>query len=167
MLPWVRTRANTPWSPPSIASSARPPTAPRKPDHPSGLPHPLIAPLARIWVTRPRPSWPYVSGQRTGANPRHNLFGLGTNMRIKRVAVTGEHGESEAMPRRVRHLLVNRANMRAAVRKLVNATFAVRDEMWWGTAPRAPPTAASSAPGPPALMTEWHQRRRPAEPAQH
>lgn len=61
------------------------------------------------------------------------LFGLGTNMGIKRVAVTGKHGESEATLRRVRHLFVNRANMRAALRKLVNATFAVRDEMWWGT----------------------------------
>ncbi|MFE7663954.1 Tn3 family transposase [Streptomyces celluloflavus] len=108
-----------------------------------------------------------MSGQRTDANPRHHLFGLGTNMGIKRVTVTGKHGESEATLRGVRHLFVNRANMRAALRKLVNAAFAVRDEMWWGTAPRAPPTAASSAPGPPTLMTEWHQRRRPAEPAQH
>ncbi|MFE3145606.1 MULTISPECIES: Tn3 family transposase [unclassified Streptomyces] len=60
-------------------------------------------------------------------------FGLGTNMGIKRVAVTGKHGESEATLRRVRHLFVHRANMRAAPRKLVNATFAVRDEMWRGT----------------------------------
>ena len=52
------------------------------------------------------------------------LFGLGTNMGIKRVAVTGKHGESEATLRRVRHLFVRRANMRAALRKLVNATFA-------------------------------------------
>ncbi|CAL9621126.1 hypothetical protein SUDANB58_05839 (plasmid) [Streptomyces sp. enrichment culture] len=32
------------------------------------------------------------------------LFGLGTNMGIKRVAVTGKHGESEVALRRVRHL---------------------------------------------------------------
>ena len=57
-------------------------------------------------------------------------------MGIKRVAVTGKHGESEATLRRVRHLFVNRDNMRAALRKLVNATFAVRDEMWWGTGTR-------------------------------
>ncbi|MGE7388197.1 Tn3 family transposase [Streptomyces sp. NPDC004126] len=54
------------------------------------------------------------------------LFGLGTNMGIKRVAVTGKHGESEAALRRVRHLFVNQTNMRAALVKLVNATFAVR-----------------------------------------
>ncbi|CAL9329053.1 hypothetical protein SUDANB174_00029 [Streptomyces sp. enrichment culture] len=77
------------------------------------------------------------------------LFGLGTNMGIKRVAVTGKHGESEATLRRVRRLFVNRANMRAALRKLVNATFAARDEMWGGApAPRVPPTAASSGLGP-------------------
>ncbi len=61
------------------------------------------------------------------------LFGLGTNMGIKRVAVTGRHGESEATLRRMRHLFVNRANMRAALVKLVSATLAARDEMWWGT----------------------------------
>ncbi|MDH6218925.1 hypothetical protein M2283_006259 [Streptomyces pseudovenezuelae] len=42
------------------------------------------------------------------------LFGLGTNMGIKRVAVTGKHGESEATLRRVRHLFVNRAHARPA-----------------------------------------------------
>ncbi|MEV5441001.1 Tn3 family transposase [Streptomyces sp. NPDC052644] len=59
------------------------------------------------------------------------LFRLGTNMGIK-LAVTGKHGESEATLRRVRHLFVNRANMRAALVKLVNATSAARDEMWVG-----------------------------------
>lgn len=53
------------------------------------------------------------------------LFGLGTNMGIKRVAVTGDHGESEATLRRVRHLFVDRANMRADLRELVNATFSI------------------------------------------
>lgn len=32
------------------------------------------------------------------------LFGLGTNVGVKRVVVTGKHGESEATLRRVRHL---------------------------------------------------------------
>ncbi|WP_329595088.1 transposase [Streptomyces sp. NBC_01362] len=53
------------------------------------------------------------------------LFGLGTSMGIKRVAVTGDHGESEATLRRVRHLFVDRANMRADLRELVNATFSI------------------------------------------
>ncbi len=60
------------------------------------------------------------------------LFALGTNMGIKRVAVTGKHGESEAVLRRVRHLFVNRTNLRAALVRLVNATFAARDQAWWG-----------------------------------
>ncbi|MGW4047833.1 Tn3 family transposase [Streptomyces sp. NPDC004721] len=58
------------------------------------------------------------------------------------VAVTGKHGESEATLRRVRHMFANRANMRAALVKLVNATFAARDEMWWGSG-----TACVSASG--------------------
>lgn len=52
------------------------------------------------------------------------LFGLGANMGIKRVAVTGKHGEPEAT---LRHS--STAPTCAALRKLVNATFAVRGEM--------------------------------------
>ncbi len=77
------------------------------------------------------------------------LFALGTNMGIKRVAVTGKHGESEAVLRRVRHLFVNRANLRSALVRLVNSTFAARDAAWWGEG-----TASSN------FMTEWHQRYR-------
>ncbi|MFJ4030968.1 Tn3 family transposase [Streptomyces griseoluteus] len=60
------------------------------------------------------------------------LFALGTNMGIKRVAVTGKHSENEAVLRRVRHLFVNRTNLRAALVRLVNATFAARDSSSWG-----------------------------------
>ncbi|MEV4116235.1 Tn3 family transposase [Nonomuraea sp. NPDC049695] len=88
------------------------------------------------------------------------LFGLGTNMGIKRVAVTGKHGESEATLRRVRHLFVNRANMRAALRKLVNATFAARDEMWWGTGTACASDSRKFGAWSSNLMTEWHQRYR-------
>ncbi|WP_405985697.1 Tn3 family transposase [Streptomyces sp. NBC_00872] len=88
------------------------------------------------------------------------LFGLGTNMGIKRVAVTGKHGESEATLRRVRHLFVNRANMRAALVKLVNATFAVRDEMWWGTGTACASDSRKFGAWSSNLMTEWHQRYR-------
>jgi hypothetical protein len=88
------------------------------------------------------------------------LFGLGTNMGIKRVAVTGKHGESEATLRRVRHLFVNRANMRAALRKLVNSTFAVRDEMWWGTGTAYASDSRKFGAWSSNLMTEWHQRYR-------
>ena len=88
------------------------------------------------------------------------LFGLGTNMGIKRVAVTGKHGESEATLRRVRHLFVNRANMRAALVKLVNATFAARDEMWWGTGTACASDSRKFGSWSSNLMTEWHQRYR-------
>jgi TnpA family transposase len=88
------------------------------------------------------------------------LFGLGTNMGIKRVAVTGKHGESEATLRRVRHLFVNRANMRAALVKLVNATFAARDEMWWGTGTACASDSRKFGAWSSNLMTEWHQRYR-------
>ncbi|MFF2789100.1 Tn3 family transposase [Streptomyces sp. NPDC058049] len=81
-------------------------------------------------------------------------------MGIKRVAVTGKHGESEATLRRVRHLFVNRANMRAALRKLVNATFAVRDEMWWGTGTACASDSRKFGAWSSNLMTEWHQRYR-------
>ncbi|MGW7465345.1 Tn3 family transposase [Streptomyces xantholiticus] len=50
------------------------------------------------------------------------LFALGTNMGIKRVAVTGKHGESEAVLRWVRHLFVNRTNLRAALRTINQLT---------------------------------------------
>jgi hypothetical protein len=76
------------------------------------------------------------------------LFGLGTNMGIKRVAVTGKHGESEATLRRVRHLFVNRANMRAALVKLVKPPSPPGTRCGGVAAPRARPTAARSGPGP-------------------
>ncbi|MFF6815230.1 Tn3 family transposase [Streptomyces sp. NPDC012403] len=88
------------------------------------------------------------------------LFALGTNMGIKRVAVTGKHGESEATLRRVRHLFVNRANMRAALVRLVNATFAARDEMWWGTGTACASDSRKLGSWSSNLMTEWHQRYR-------
>lgn len=85
---------------------------------------------------------------------------LGTNMGIKRVAVTGKHGESEATLRRVRHLFVNRANMRAALVKLMNATFAARDEMWWGTGTACASDSRKFGAWSSNLMTERHQRYR-------
>ncbi|NEC68810.1 Tn3 family transposase [Streptomyces sp. SID9727] len=70
--------------------------------------------------------------------------------------MTGRHGESEATLRRVRHLFVNRAPMRAAMRKLVNATFAIRDELWWGTGTACASDSGKSGARSSHLMTEWH-----------
>ncbi len=67
------------------------------------------------------------------------LFGLGTNMGIKRVAdgaasASGDGGtaDSEAALRRVRRLFINRDNLRGAIRRIVNETLAARDVSLWG-----------------------------------
>ena len=75
------------------------------------------------------------------------LFALGTNMGIKRIVTTGEHGETEATLRHVRRLYVTRDNLRRAAAKLVNATLAVRALPGGDQAPRAPATPRSSARG--------------------
>lgn len=87
-------------------------------------------------------------------------FALGTNMGIKRVSVTGKHGESEAVLRRTRHLFVNRANLRAALVKLVNATFAAWDEAWWGAGTAYASDSKKFGSWSTNFMTEWHQRYR-------
>ncbi|WP_199923927.1 Tn3 family transposase [Streptomyces scabiei] len=88
------------------------------------------------------------------------LFALGTNMGIKRVAVTGKHGESEAVLRRVRHLFVNRTNLRAALVRLVNATFSARDQAWWGEGTACASDSKKFGSWSSNFMTEWHQRYR-------
>ncbi|GGS36799.1 hypothetical protein Snoj_16610 [Streptomyces nojiriensis] len=60
------------------------------------------------------------------------LFALGTNMGIRTIVATGEHGETEAALRHVRRHFITVDNLRAAVTKLVNSTFAARDAAWWG-----------------------------------
>jgi Tn3 transposase DDE domain len=61
------------------------------------------------------------------------LFALGTNMGIRGIVATGEHGETEAALRHVRRHFITRDNLRRATAKLVNATFEARDPAWWGT----------------------------------
>ena len=61
------------------------------------------------------------------------LFALGTNMGIKAIVNTGEHGETEAALRHVRRHFITRDNLRRAVSKVINATFEARDPNWWGT----------------------------------
>ncbi|MFB7868036.1 Tn3 family transposase [Streptomyces sp. NPDC056069] len=88
------------------------------------------------------------------------LFALGTNMGIKRVAVTGKHGESEAVLHRVRHLFVNRTNLRGALVRLVNATFAACDAAWWGEGTACASDSKKFGSWSSNFMTEWHQRYR-------
>ena len=97
----------------------------------------------KAWTAAAR--WPQAGGRTQG---------------IKRVAVTGMHGESEATLHRVQHLFVNRTNMRAALVKLVNATFAARDEMWWGSGTACASDGRKFGSWSSNLATEWHQRYR-------
>jgi hypothetical protein len=85
------------------------------------------------------------------------LFGLGTNVGIRHVA-GGEGGESEAMLRRVRRLFVNRDNLRRAVTRLVNATFAVRDEALWGQGRACASDSKKFGSWSSNFLTEYHVR---------
>ncbi|WP_220450467.1 transposase [Streptomyces flaveus] len=68
-------------------------------------------------------------------------------MGIRAIVATGEHGEAEAALWPVRRHFIAIDNLRAAVTKLVNATFGVRDTAWWAKAPHARTTARSSGLG--------------------
>jgi TnpA family transposase len=86
------------------------------------------------------------------------LFALGTNMGIRQMAATGEHGEDEGALRRVRASHITRENLRAAIIRVVNATLEGRDETWWG---RATTTASDSkrfGSWDSNLMSEFHAR---------
>jgi len=85
------------------------------------------------------------------------LFALGTNVGIRHVA-GGDGGETEAMLRRVRRLFVNRDNLRRAVTTLVNATFAVRDEAWWGQGTACASDSKKFGSWSSNFMTEYHVR---------
>lgn len=86
------------------------------------------------------------------------LFALGTNMGIKAVVSTGEHGENEAQLRHVRRHFITRDNLRRAIAKLVNSTFEARDPAWWGTGTATASDSKKFGSWESNLMTEWHQR---------
>ncbi|SLJ60856.1 Tn3 family transposase [Mycobacteroides abscessus] len=86
------------------------------------------------------------------------LFALGTNMGIRAIVATGEHGESEAALRHVRRHFITRDNVRRAIAKLVNATFEARDPNWWGTGTACASDSKKFGSWESNLMTEWHQR---------
>jgi len=86
------------------------------------------------------------------------LFALGTNMGLKAIADTGEHGETEVTLRHVRRHFITRDNLRAAVARLVNATFEARDPAWWGTGTACASDSKKFGSWESNLMTQWHQR---------
>ncbi|MCW4356113.1 Tn3 family transposase [Hoyosella sp. YIM 151337] len=86
------------------------------------------------------------------------LFALGTNMGIRAIVATGEHGESEAALRHVRRHFITRDNLRRAIAKLVNSTFEARDPAWWGNGTTCASDSKKFGSWESNLMTEWHQR---------
>ncbi|WP_408629915.1 Tn3 family transposase [Amycolatopsis aidingensis] len=60
--------------------------------------------------------------------------------------------------RHVRRHFITRDNLRAAIGKLVNATFAVRDPQWWGQGTTCASDSKKFGSWESNLMTEWHQR---------
>jgi len=86
------------------------------------------------------------------------LFGLGTNLGIRAVVTSGDHGYSEAELRRVRRLFVTRDNLRRAIARVVTATFERRDPAWWGTGTACASDSKKFGSWESNLMTEWHNR---------
>lgn len=86
------------------------------------------------------------------------LFALGTNMGIRQMAATGDHGQDEGALRHVRATYVTRENLRAAIVAVVNATLQARDPKWWGEATSTASDSKRFASWDSNLMTEFHAR---------
>ncbi|GGM74004.1 hypothetical protein GCM10012275_50900 [Longimycelium tulufanense] len=88
------------------------------------------------------------------------LFALGTNMGIRAIVATGEHGQDEAALRRVRASHITRENLRRAIVRVVNETLAARDARWWGQATATATASDSKRFGAceSNLMTQFHAR---------
>ncbi|MGW1758352.1 Tn3 family transposase [Streptomyces mirabilis] len=86
------------------------------------------------------------------------LFALGTNMGIRSIVATGEHGESEAALRHIRRHFITVDNLRAAVTRLVNATFSARDTAWWGQGNACASDSKKFGSWSSNFMTEYHAR---------
>lgn len=86
------------------------------------------------------------------------LFGLGTNIGIKRMVHSGDHKLTEAQLRRIRGKYVNRDNLRAAIAAVVGDTLTHRDEKWWGNGTACASDSKKFGSWESNLMTEWHNR---------
>ncbi|MGV9599487.1 Tn3 family transposase [Streptosporangium sandarakinum] len=93
------------------------------------------------------------------------LYGLGTNVGIKRVAdgvasaaADPAMADEEAALRRTRRLFINRDNLRAAIRTVVNATLVARDTGLWGQGTSCASNSRKFGSWSANFMTEWHQR---------
>jgi TnpA family transposase len=86
------------------------------------------------------------------------LFALGTNIGVKRIVHSGDHGVTEAQLRRTRHLFVNRDGLRRAIAAVVKETLRERDPRWWGAGTACASDSKRFGSWESNLMTEWHAR---------
>jgi TnpA family transposase len=92
------------------------------------------------------------------------LYGLGTNVGIKRVAdgvaaaPDADDADTEAALRRARRMFINRDNLRAAIRTIVNKTLEARDTSPWGPGTSCASDSRKFGSWSANFMTEWHQR---------
>lgn len=93
------------------------------------------------------------------------LYGLGTNVGIKRVAdgvaaaaADAALADTEAVLRRTRRLFINRDNLRDAIRTVVNKTLEARDTTLWGPGTSCASDSRKFGSWSANHMTEWHQR---------
>jgi TnpA family transposase len=87
-----------------------------------------------------------------------SLFALGTNMGSRAIVATGEQGETEGALRHIRRHFITVDTLRAAVTKLVNATFAARDTAWWGRGTACASDSKKFGSWSSNFMTEYHAR---------
>ena len=91
------------------------------------------------------------------------LYGLGTNVGIKRVAdgtaaMPGAEADTEVALRRTRRFFINRDNLRAAIRTVVNKTLEAREVELWGPGTSCASDSRKFGSWSANFMTEWHQR---------
>jgi hypothetical protein len=93
------------------------------------------------------------------------LYGLGTNVGIKRVAdgvaaaaLPPRQFDNEAALRRTRRLFINRDNLREAIRLIVNATLKACDTVLWGEGTSCASDSRKFGSWSANFMTEWHER---------
>lgn len=86
------------------------------------------------------------------------MYGLGTNAGLKRVAA-GRHGVSYKELLHIRRRYVDKASMRDAIRRVVNAIMAVRAPNIWGEGTTACASDSTKfGAWDQNLVTEWHAR---------
>jgi len=92
------------------------------------------------------------------------LYGLGTNVGIKRVAdgvaaaPDADDADTEAALPRTRRMFINWNNLRVAIRTIVNKTLEARDTSPWGPGTSCASDSRKFGSWSANFMTEWHQR---------